>query len=327
MPRATPLLLLGAALLTGTNVTLSAQAPAAPPPAGGGPERGEHATEGGSVRYRLYRPPAAAAPGALPLLVLLHGCTQDAEDAARGTRMDRWAEERGFLVLYPEQPATRHPQRCWSWYEPAHRAREGGEAAALADLVRAVVEREGADPARVHVAGISAGGAMALILGATHPELFSGVAVHSGIAFAAASGVQEALRAMQGALPAPGAAALLAALGDGARLPHLIVLQGAEDPVVHPSSADAILRQWAEASAALGRPLSAETAGRAGEPGVTRYRTADGEVVLEGWMIPGVGHAWSGGSAEGTYTHPDGPDASREIVRFLLGDASGSAAR
>jgi poly(hydroxyalkanoate) depolymerase family esterase len=157
-------------------------------------EAGEHRGGGHALSYRLYRP-AAAPPSAAghPLLVMLHGCTQDADDFAAGTRMNRLAEENAFLVVYPIQPEDEHPQKCWNWYEPAHQARGEGEPARLAGLVQELIRTEAVDPSRVYIAG----GAMSLTLAAHYPELFAAVGVHSAIAVGAASGVQEALLAMR----------------------------------------------------------------------------------------------------------------------------------
>ena len=267
--------------------------------------------------FKLFVPSAYDGARPLPLVVMLHGCTQDADDFARGTRMNDAAEEHGFLVVYPEQVSTLHPQKCWRWYDPEHQVRDRGEPALIAGITRDVMRRYAVDPARVYVAGVSAGGAMAQIAGATYPDLFAAVASHSGVAFGAAREVSGALAAMQGRgaadANASGAAAF-GAMGVRSRPLPVIVFHGAADAVVHPANALQTVAQWRRtnelAGVEFGQPeASAER---------TRHRGQDGRLWIESWLAPEVGHAWSGGSAEGSYTHPSGPDATRAIVRFFL---------
>jgi poly(hydroxyalkanoate) depolymerase family esterase len=291
----------------------------------------EHRGEHGVRKYRLYLPSGHDPARPAPLLVMLHGCTQDAADFAAGTRMNQLAEAGGFLVAYPEQPADLHPQKCWSWYEPAHQEAGAGEPALIAALTREVMADHGVDPARVHVAGISAGGAMALIAAAASPGLYAGVGVHSGIAYGAAASVQEALLAMRQGVPDPGAgAAALRRAFEGAALPRLIVFQGGADAVVAPANADALVEQW---RAVLGpAPLEREEAVGLTDAG-SRYtrrswrRGAGEPALLESWLVDDLGHAWSGGSPEGTYTEARGPEASLLMVRFFLDPAPAARGR
>jgi poly(hydroxyalkanoate) depolymerase family esterase len=297
------------------------------------------APEAGARRYRLFVP-ASHDPGRpAPLLVMLHGCTQDPDDFARGTRMNEVAEEHGLLVAYPEQTAAGNPQKCWSWYDPAHQERGRGEPEQIARIARDVMAAHRVDPARVYVAGVSAGGAMALTLAATYPELFAAVGSHSGVAYRAAGGVQEALGVMQRGAPSSPALATAAAdaLAGRGPLPPLIVFHGGVDPVVRARNGEQTAFQWAEASALAGAPLRLETEAAPAPPAVpaadghpagaseegfhpsrTRFVDAAGRTVVETWTVPGLGHAWSGGSPQGSFTEPRGPDASREMVRFFL---------
>jgi poly(hydroxyalkanoate) depolymerase family esterase len=243
---------------------------------------GEHRSSLGTREFRLYTP-AARKPGVRPpLLVMLHGCTQTAADVSRGTRLDAHAEAEGMLVLYPEQPQTANPQRCWNWFLPAHQIRDGGEPELLAGLIAEVIRSHDADTERVYVAGISAGAAMAVILAATYPELFAAAASHSGVAFGAARDMGSALAVMSGGAPVEAEAV------GAARVP-LMVIHGEADPVVSVANAELLASQW---------------------------RRAGGQVEL--LTIAGLGHAWSGGSHDGSFTDPSGPDASGAIVRFLL---------
>lgn len=284
--------------------------------------------QGESRSYQAFVP-AAHRPGvALPLLVMLHGCTQTAADIATGSRMNEVAEDLGFLVLYPEQPDRYQIQRCWRWYDPEHRDRDSGEPAAIAAMTRQVAELYGADPYRVYVAGISAGALMALSAALAYPDLYAAVGVHSGGAYGVANDVGGALALMRNGAPGAVAAADAAwrAMGEHARLLPLIVLHGEADAVVQPRNADDLLAQWNALAARNGSgPLTAEEDsleenGR--QVRRVRYRagagSAVGAVVIERWMIAGLGHAWSGGSPEGSYSDPEGPDAARVIVRFLL---------
>lgn len=284
--------------------------------------------------WRLWVPRGHDRKTPAPLVVMLHGCTQDPDDIARGTRMDALADSLGALVLYPGQPASANPKRCWNWYDPMHQKRDAGEPGEIAAITRAIQDEYGADRARTYVAGISAGGAMALITAAAYPDLFAAVGAHSALPWGAAASVVEALAAMgQGAEAVPAAKeritgvalaqAMGASAGEPARPLPAIVLHGADDKVVNPANAEALVRQLADAYAQLtpAARWAAPTTDAITDGGrtVTRTHAVGGNV--EGWRIAGLGHAWSGGSPAGTYTDPAGPDASAIMLRFLLAHA------
>lgn len=263
---------------------------------------GEHRSEHGSRRYRLYVPATAeGGPPGPPLVVMLHGCTQDPADFAAGTRGDEAAERAGAVALYPEQPATAHPQKCWSWYDPAHQGRGGGEPAILAGMIRQVLEETGADPERVYVAGMSAGGSMAQILVAAYPELFAGLAVHSAPAYRSARDVPEALAVLQHGIPDTVSLAELVLTTRGSRAPAVptLVIHGAEDGVVRVVNGRQVTEQWRGVVAA----------------GEHHGRRAPRVRYLE---VPGLGHAWSGGSPAGSYTDPGTADATAAVFAFFL---------
>lgn len=284
----------------------------------------------GTHRYKLYLPSGYDGARAVPLVVMLHGCTQDPDDFARGTRMNALAEGHGFVVAYPEQPAAANPQKCWNWYDPAHQARDRGEPALIAAITRAVMSEYRVDPRRVYVAGVSAGGAMATLVGVGYPELYAAVASHSGTEFRAANGVAGALAAMQNGGPAPAAQgeAAFRAMGERARPVPVIVFHGAADPVVRPVNAEQTVAQWKRtlelAGVTWGEVEEQGPGLPAGDPPArydvarTRHLDNEGRVLIESWIVKDLGHAWSGGSPEGSYTDAASPDASREIVRFFL---------
>lgn len=266
-----------------------------------------HAGPEGQRDYRLYVPGRALSrPPAL--LVMLHGCTQSPEDFAAGTGMNALAEAEGWLVVYPAQPQSANSARCWNWFNAADQARDGGEPAIIAGTTRAVMAAHDVDPARVYVAGLSAGGAAAAIMGAAYPDLFAAVGVHSGLAPGAATDVGTAFAAMrQGSAGHP--------VRRGRAMPT-IVFHGDRDRTVHPVNGQHVLAQ-AGASAALATHVSRESP--AGRHAYTRtvHTDAQRRPVLEHWLLHGAGHAWSGGSVDGSYTDPLGPDASREMMRFF----------
>jgi poly(hydroxyalkanoate) depolymerase family esterase len=267
----------------------------------------------GSRDYKLYLPPAAAGSPTpvvqpLPLLLMLHGCKQDPDDFALGTRMNAAANEHGIAVLYPAQSKTANPGRCWNWFKHNHQQRERGEPALLAGMTREVMMRHAIDPSRVYVAGLSAGGAMAAILGQAYPELFAAVGVHSGLPAGAAHDLESALQAMRsgpsGTEPRAGT------------MPPTIVFHGDLDITVNPANGDCIVR----AASADAKTADAVRAQGNGGRAYTRrsYQDAAGRVVVEYWLVHGAGHAWCGGNASGSYADAQGPDATREMLRFFL---------
>jgi poly(hydroxyalkanoate) depolymerase family esterase len=296
-----------------TTAKRSRAAATKPPrrPAPGTFIEGRHEAKAGALRYRLYTP-TGSSRRRMPLVVMLHGCTQNAHDLATGTRMNRLADELGFLVLYPEQSTEANFARCWNWHDPANQSRGRGEPAIIASLTRHIARLSHANPARIYIAGISAGGAAAAIIGAAYPDLFVAVGVHSGVAVGDIRSLRAAMAAMRGK----------AGAGSVEKLPRqlpTIVFHGDKDGVVHPSNASAFLRNLERSDIGPLTSRASRGAVASGRDYTKRsYCDRNGRIMLENWAIHGSGHGWSGGSSLGTHTDPSGPDASREMVRFFL---------
>jgi poly(hydroxyalkanoate) depolymerase family esterase len=282
----------------------------------------------GSRAYKVYVPPGESAePRAM--IVMLHGCTQSADDFAAGTQMNRLADEHGFLVVYPEQAAQANASKCWNWFAPQDQVRGAGEPSLIAGIAIELTRRHAIDPRRVYVAGLSAGAAMAVVLGETYPDLFAGVGAHSGLPYGSAHDIPSALAAMKGGRS--GLRGLGSAPSDPPSPPRrstqavpVIVFHGDRDHTVQPTNGARIVQQ--------ARDAHGDRAGDDGlrasiQSGVARggrrfsrtvHANADGLARIESWTLHGAGHAWSGGHASGSYTDGNGPDASAEMVRFFM---------
>lgn len=269
----------------------------------------------GTRRYRTYVP-ASAKDGVTGLVVMLHGCTQNPEDFAAGTGMNQLAEKHGFIVVYPAQSRGDNAQSCWNWFSRGDQRRDRGEPAILAGITQSVIARHDVPPQQVFVAGLSAGAAMAVILGAAYPELFHAVGAHSGLPLGAAKDVPSAFAAMAGQVPDA---------GSGGPAVRTIVFHGSADATVHPQNGERIARHAIDAGPR--ESLQSETSGAAGGRSYrccTTHGAGGGDggaPSVEHWLIDGMGHAWSGGKPAGSYTDPKGPDASAEMVRFFFGEA------
>ena len=261
--------------------------------------------------YQLFVPPGLRRNEHLPLLVMLHGCGQDAEGFAASTRMNQIALRERFLVLYPEQNRIANLQGCWNW----HQTRSGqaqGEADAINARISQVCKLHAVDPQRIAVAGFSAGAGMAALLATRHPERFCALAMHSGIVPGVAHSTPSALAAMRG----HGVAQPLAALPGGVHVPPLLVLQGSADNVVAPSNGALAAHSWATLEGAKAAAARKVQRGTRYPVSVTDYR-AQGRLVVTLCEITGLAHAWSGGAASQAFSDPKGPDASRMVWSFV----------
>ena len=322
-----------------------AQAPG-PVPDGAHFEERLYTSQAGSLAYKLYIPSGYRGQ-AIPLIVMLHGCTQTPDDFAAGTRMNALAEAHTCFVAYPAQAAAANPSKCWNWFNPDNQQRGAGEPSLIAGMTRQIMRDYPADPRRVYAAGLSAGGAAAAIMGMTYPDLYAAIGVHSGLARGAASDLPSAFAAMrQGESATSGVLASLpldsglltrlravlpgkpaafetpsrdAGNAQRQRAVPTIVFHGDRDTTVHSRNGDLVVEQ-SRTAAAMDLHKRVEH-GRAPEGHAysrTLYADASGQAILEQWVIHGAGHAWSGGSPAGSFTDPRGPDASREMLRFFL---------
>ena len=269
-----------------------------------------YSSPAGSRAYKLFIP-SRYQGRPLPLVVMLHGCTQSPDDFAAGTRMNFIAEEHNCLVAYPAQPSQANPAKCWNWFRTADQQRGRGEPSLVAGITRQIMREYSVDPKRVYVAGLSAGAAAAAVMGATYSDLYAAIGIHSGLACGAATDLPSALVAMR-----QGRSDHKVISNDGSPVPT-IVFHGDRDMTVHPNNGDQILDQ------SVGAMSAQKKVHRGHVPGGHAYtRTvlsdAGGHGMLEHWNIHGAGHAWSGGSPAGSYTDPRGPDATREMLRFFL---------
>ncbi|MBI3726893.1 MAG: PHB depolymerase family esterase [Burkholderiales bacterium] len=263
----------------------------------------------GLRRYHLYRPPGIGRTERLPLMVMLHGCLQDAAAFSASSKMNQLAARKRFLVLYPEQEKLSNAQACWNWYD-TRSGRAQREARSIDAVIDQVCLLQPVDPQRIAVAGLSAGASMAALLAVSHPARFRVLAMHSGVATGLAHSSATAIMAMRGRrLDA-------AQLPAGIKLPALLVLQGSKDRVVFPVNGVLVTQQWAiQANAKVGKPRTIQRGARYPAT-ITDYRI-QGRVVVSLCEVNGLGHAWSGGAAGHAYSDPKGPDASGMIWAFV----------
>jgi poly(hydroxyalkanoate) depolymerase family esterase len=266
----------------------------------------------GSRPYKLYVPSGYHGQP-VPLVVMLHGCTQSPDDFAAGTRMNATAEEHTILVAYPGQTEAANSMKCWNWFQPGDQRRDRGEPGLIAGITREIMGAYAVDPRRVYVAGLSAGGAAAAIMGDAYPDLFAAVGVHSGLACGAASDMLTAFSAMQQGRDVRGSPP---AAGNTPGRPA-IVFHGDRDTTVHPANGDAVVAQASQEATLRTRAHEGRVPGGHAYT-QTVHADADGRTLIEQWAVHGAGHAWSGGSPDGSYTDPRGPDATREMLRFFL---------
>lgn len=273
---------------------------------------------------RVFVPAKPASPAAAVLM--LHGCTQKADGFAEATRMDAVAEESGFYAIYVEQPDTIQAGRCWQWFDAKHQARGAGEPKDLTEVVKGVVTAKGIDPDRVYVAGLSAGAAMSVILGATYPDVFTAIGVVAGAPYASATSFTETYAVSQSGSPDPAKLGDLAkaAMGSYARAVPTMVFHGTADGLLNVKNGRDVADQWVRTNGlvlgdgTLAAPTTkAGTANGYGTTTTTHRQASNNGTVVELVIVEGLGHAWPGGLAGGSYSDERGPDASRALWAFF----------
>jgi poly(hydroxyalkanoate) depolymerase family esterase len=266
--------------------------------------------------HRLFLPPDLRRDAPVPMLVALHGCLQSSADFAAGTRFDELGARYGAIVVYPEQSKRANGSRCWNWFQTKHQTRKGGEPARILRLVSALVRQYPVDRERIYVAGLSAGGSMAAVLAEQAPDVFTGLAVMAGVALHSSENLLTALAAMAGRRTAGAAAAPFPP--EAYRRMRVAIWTGANDSTVAPSNATTLAGQFA-LLLGLGAAHQEREPARDGILEASSLRDATGRVRLRLVTVADMDHAWSGGSPKGTFTYPDGPDASTAIFEFFAG--------
>jgi poly(hydroxyalkanoate) depolymerase family esterase len=266
----------------------------------------------GSRTYKVHVPRGNRRQS-MPLIVMLHGCTQNPDDFAAGTRMNALSDKHSCVVVYPAQPAAANLAKCWNWFNPDDQQRDHGEPAIIAGITQAVMQGYRIDDRQVFIAGLSAGAAMSVIMAATYPELYAAVGAHSGLPYRSATNMLSGLAAMRNG---PAVVESLSTIG----IP-IIIFHGEDDKTVNPSNSQQLISQWlaSRQGSAPSSPSSQETGDANGHSFVrTQYRDFQGCLFAEYWRVNNLGHAWCGGSLEGSYADANGPDASEKMLSFFL---------
>jgi poly(hydroxyalkanoate) depolymerase family esterase len=320
------------------NPTPTPTPPATPtptptPPPGGGATPGKgtsfsgtYTNAAGSRAYRGYVPSTYKAGTPVPLLVVLHGCTESADVFRQLTRFDELAEAKGFLVVFPEQPKSANNQNCWNFFQDAQTHRGTGEPSLIAGITDWVGQHYSVDSHRIYVAGLSAGGAMASVMAATYPDVYAAIGIGSGCEYAATA----TCAGYKSADPAAAAQAAYKEMGTRARAMPVISFSGDKDTTVPPVNADQLLQQWqltadlADDGATNGSVLSKPTSTISGQvPNglsytVRSYGDAQTNELVQYWVVNGMSHAWSGGCSCQPYAEPKGPDATAAMYAFFV---------
>ena len=280
----------------------------------------------GERRYRLFIPGTAANADQKALVVMLHGCDQSASDFATVTGMDAIARREKFAVVYPEQAASKNARGCWNWFSVAEQSRAGDEALFVLDVIDEAAQLTAIDEARVFAAGLSAGAALAVILGSCYPERFKAIGAHSGLAFKAASTAATAAWIM-----AAGPAYSGDASAEGAKIcagkmlaSSAIIIHGDADATVHPAHGSRIydqfraLADWADDAARNNSVSPNESSVGSDGKSYERVVTKKGDgAIVEHISVQGLAHAWSGGKSGFAYSDPEGPSASEMLWAFF----------
>lgn len=290
----------------------------------------------GSRPYFVYTPVNYQVSTVAPLIVMLHGCTQNPTDFATGTQMNALADQKQFIVVYPQQTSSANSSECWNWFLTADQARGSGEPAIIAGIVQAVEQNTAQwtiDPNRVYVAGMSAGACMAVVMGATYPDIFAAIGVHSGLEYQAGTDQTSGTLALSqgGPNPTQQGQAAFNAMGSVARVVPTIVFHGTSDATVAPLNGDQVVQQWMQTdhlasngsyNASFNSPTTTtngQVSGSGGRAFTTQtWNDNNGNEIEEYWKVTGMGHAWSGGNSSGSFTDPNGPSATNAMYTFFI---------
>ena len=287
---------------------------------------GNFTNSAGTRAYYGYIPSTYKAGTALPLVVVLHGCTQTADVIRQQTKFDALAESQGFITVYPEQPSSANSEQCWNWFQTADMSRGAGEPSIIAGITQWVQQHYTVDAKRVYVAGFSAGAAMADVMGATYPDLYAAIGVGSGIEY---NGGTAALGG-QAIDPTQAGHDAFNAMGSFAREVPALIFHGQQDTTVPVNNAAKLVQQWqttdslAEYGSVSGSfPTSAVSTHNATSPGgqaytVSSYNDGQGHEVVQEWLVANMGHAWSGGCSCESYSYPSGPDETQAMYSFFV---------
>lgn len=288
----------------------------------------------GNRNFYVYTPAGYQRGTSVPMIVMLHGCTQSYQDFAAGTQMNALADQKQFIVVYPQQSPFANSYLCWNWFLYGNQFRASGEAGIIGGITQSV-EQDTTDWTinrhRVYVTGISAGAAMSVIMGATYPDLYAAIGVHSGVEYQAAIDAFGAGLAQLygGPDPISQGDAAYNTMGDHARIVPTIVFHGTSDTTVYPINGDQVVQQWMETgydasggsyNPSFSNPSSTTHGQVSGGYSYTirSWKNSSGTEIQEYWTINGMGHAWSGGSTAGSYTDPAGPNATQAMYTFFM---------
>ncbi len=290
-------------------------------------------TAAGTRTYKVWIPTGYAAGNSLPMILMLHGCTQNPDDFAAGTQMNLYADQYKFFTVYPDQPDSANGTKCWNWFLPEDQTRDAGEPSIIAQVVRDVQTTYGIRRDKTFVAGMSAGAAMTVIMGAAYPDIFSAIGVSAGLEYRAGDSAATGVLAQQIGGPDPNTQGQLAFAEMGARAHRMptIVFHGTLDVTVQYANGPQIIQQYAQTNDYIDDGIDNNSVDNTADQTMTGvapvasgktytrsiYRDAQNRPLLEFWSVEQMRHAWSGGSSAGSYTDPTGPNASFEMVRFF----------
>jgi poly(hydroxyalkanoate) depolymerase family esterase len=281
----------------------------------------------GARAYQLYVPSTYKAGTRMPLVVALHGCTQSADVFRQLTRWDQLAEQKGFIVLFPQQASSNNQYECWNFFQSADMSRGSGEPAIIAGMTQMVQQQYSVDPARTYVAGLSAGGAMSSVMAATYPDIYAAAGIGSGCEYAATA----TCAGYKSADPTQAGQSAYSAMGSHARVMPVIVFEGDQDTTVPPVNAQQAVQQWQTTDGLVSKstmPAASTNVSTGTAPGgqtytVTHYGDGQGHEIIQSWLVHGMGHAWSGGSSSQQYADPAGPDETAAMYAFFTAHPMG----